>query len=1294
MKKLVVSNMGLLAWLIAAPAIGLDLPSHPGVNPASQSAAENLSPATFLAVSHPAVGDVLAGVPERERALGLSAQLDELDYEELAVWEQIIPALSVRALAPDAREQESARRLGILPLLAARQKEYRAIELELGLALLASSDPSEVAVGSQIARLASIREWSDLVDQAQRQTRTALDTVHAVALARAAKAGARMDAAVLAALGRVRERRRRLEAARAEATAAWETGRDAARLEQLPQALGIAAALAQAAVNAESISEDLRKRAAEVSLPTSLRDLLWAAADVLQSTARVGGRSAAEMVEIVAWQSESFLGEPRKVDAADTALTPLLAERRRLATALRTSLAARVTALTELKSLAQQRDRILADAGYLAPTEGQRRAYFTVQQAAANAWRRVDELRVAAGSIASAEAGERALAAELLAVRLEELVLLESQLNTLAIGQLLDLTPRPVDPRLAGSASAWKRDVDALQGIDGHLTAWRKVWDEHGQREEGDLAALRALVVRTNSLWSARVALLARALPQAAANDEISRLTIGIVQSADARTQALAGAESDLRRLRDEGEADPVVGAVWKTAGAFRWSQASAGLRDLPRLFDQVARLRAGGDVVAVALNAALPSTPRLAAVMWLSEALDMPWLALGSGQDLRVVTELAGETYQLEGLAQNAPQLRRQREYLVDAPMRFMTVSLTDLKLAQAGAPSGQPHPIELDAATRSVLRVVAQVYTELEQNARVYALMPVAGAVVGGCVGFCAGPAGIAAGAAAGLKFGGAAVVAAASQDAIAGGYKVAIKGATAEIRRALPADYTRSRNFLARSQQYTERGVDIGQAFAAVFSSAARYVTGGGTVKLQRLQGLQREIPDTRLTLREIRTQVSALEARLRGPLSVDAQRDLTRTLARVREAENEVTKIHRTALAEQALLLSQGVKQGSRSRLLSEAAAESLADSNDISFGEVGTQLGTADASGRAEEVRGYLEKVLTSLLQTVTASIARPVDNNQTATDPEGERARQGYSAAEQQRGSGQPPRSAATVTVQGDRPSSDKLLESMDNLQREMVAQWEDKKERERLRLIQEKEQEKKDKEKKDRDATTSQDEIKKPVKPETPAVETEPSGPERKYWYGFDAVISYKFKGASCTQTVSGEVFGTRDDAEQALRDETAKAMRADAGKRSDVVPVRQEIYAGPSTIRPTYPGPSGVKAVQCGSVTTVTPQIRQWYVLEAVITFTTNAQVIGKTNAISVWGWKKMDCTATSWSALQLLPSELPEALRIEGEQLAKPRAIYPSGARVVSTRVYQGPSATQLKTPAYKQECGKPY
>jgi hypothetical protein len=359
--------------------------------------------------------------------------------------------------------------------------------------------------------------------------------------------------------------------------------------------------------------------------------------------------------------------------------------------------------------------------------------------------------------------------------------------------------------------------------------------------------------------------------------------------------------------------------------------------------------------------------------------------------------------------------------------------------------------------------------------------------------------------------------------------------------------------------------------------------------------------------------------------------------------------------------------------------------------------VGTQLGTPAAGDRAEKVRDYLEKVLTSVLQSVTASIDRPVGNNQTVADPQGDKAQQGFSAREQQRSTGQVQRSAATVTLQEDRPSSDKLLESLDTLQREMVTQWEDKKERERLRLIQEKEKkdkEKKDKEKKDKETATVQDEIKKPVKPDTPVVETEPSGPEQKYWYGFDAVISYKFKGASCTQTVSGEVFGTREDAEQALRDETAKAMRADASNRSDVVPVRQDIYAGPSTIRPTYPGPTGLKAVQCGSVTTVIPQPRQWYVLEVSISFTSKAAEIGKTTAISIYGWKKVDCTATSWSTLRLLPSELQEALRIAGEQMAQPRAIYPSGARVVSTRVYQGPSATQLKTPAYKQECGKPY
>ena len=287
-----------------------------------------------------------------------------------------------------------------------------------------------------------------------------------------------------------------------------------------------------------------------------------------------------------------------------------------------------------------------------------------------------------------------------------------------------------------------------------------------------------------------RLSNLADALPQGAANDEISRLTIGIVQSANAHTQALSVADRELRRLRDEAEADPVVGAVFRAAGSFRWSHASAGLRDLPRLFDQVARLRALDHTVQAALNTTLPSAQRLAAVMSLSGPLGMPWLALGASQELQIATEHAGETYLLEGLGQNAPQLKRKREYFVNAPVRFMKVSMTGLQLAQAGARSGQPNPIELDPTTKGVLRVVAQAYADVEQNYWVYGLMPVVGGVVGGCIGSCVGPGGTGVGAWAGFKFGGGAALTAVGQDAIGGGYKVVIKEATAEIRRSLPA------------------------------------------------------------------------------------------------------------------------------------------------------------------------------------------------------------------------------------------------------------------------------------------------------------------------------------------------------------------------------------------------------------------------------------------------------------------------------------------------------------------------
>jgi hypothetical protein len=78
---------------------------------------------------------------------------------------------------------------------------------------------------------------------------------------------------------------------------------------------------------------------------------------------------------------------------------------------------------------------------------------------------------------------------------------------------------------------------------------------------------------------------------------------------------------------------------------------------------------------------------------------------------------------------------------------------------------------------------------------------------------------------------------------------------------------------------------------------------------------------------------------------------------------------------------------------------------------------------------------------------------------------------------------------------------------------------------------------------------------------------------------------------GAACTQTLSGEAFGTRSEAEQAMRTATDQALRANVANRTDVVLVRRGLYAGPLPARPTYTGPTGLKAVQCTAAAPAVP-------------------------------------------------------------------------------------------------------
>jgi len=90
----------------------------------------------------------------------------------------------------------------------------------------------------------------------------------------------------------------------------------------------------------------------------------------------------------------------------------------------------------------------------------------------------------------------------------------------------------------------------------------------------------------------------------------------------------------------------------------------------------------------------------------------------------------------------------------------------------------------------------------------------------------------------------------------------------------------------------------------------------------------------------------------------------------------------------------------------------------------------------------------------------------------------------------------------------------------------------------------------------------------------------------------------------------------------------------------------------------------------------------------------FTTNAGVSGA-------GIKHEDCRVTYWAAYGLWPSELQGRLRsIEKDVLslaAVPLSANNPSVRLLSSRVYQGPSASELKPPAwppYKLQCSAPY
>ncbi len=1187
------------------------------------------APGTDLAL---ALREVRAGLGDRERALGLADELESLDLRELALWEALLPALANLGLAPQALQHEAALRLAVLPMLAVRQRDYRALELELarGLPSVAATVPDPAGVALQIARLASIRAAADVVDQAQRQTRTTLNTLHAVVLARAADAGYRLDAAALHALGQVRERRTPVESALAAANAAWAGQRDSARLDRWENDLRAAAALALAGGDNMRASLVLRQQATAPATPTPMQALLLAASDALQATARTAAMAAGDRAGVGDDQRTSMLADPLRVDAADEAMAPLFAEIRRLAGSLRVSLAARAATVNELISLAAERERLLGAATYLSPSEDQRLAWAAVQDAANAARQEVATLQAAAGDIATARSGLRALAIEQLAAKLEELVGLDDQGHALALGQLLDLRPRPAEPRLGAAAAQWSRDVDALQALDARRTAWRKAWDQRGLHEEELFAALRMSSARVQRLWQARLVELVQSLPAAVADDDVSRLAMAIVGDAGKQVQALAGLDNELHRAQANAEADPVVGALWESSGAFRWSLASAGLRELPQFLDRTGRLRAAGSQLAAALNRSLPAAQRLAALLPLSETLGLPWMAVGDGADLEIATESHGEAYMLGGLGRNTPELRRQREFFVGAPLRVAALSLRSLQLAQAGA--AQTAPATPSLPWRAGARVLGHAYNDVAQSWWVYLLMPTAGFVGGGLLGVPGGLPGMGAGATAGGGAGLATMGVAIAEDAAFGGLKGLVTGAARVVQRELPPE---SRGGQIDSYaRWVEKGApewidylkasialkNIGTklwatrvnpvAERAAADLARRVVQLDRWVQPEAVGNLARNIARGERAARDAESFVREATSRLHS-LPMVQRLDMVRAIRNAEATANSTRQVLvlMRALAE-ALQAEQQI-----ARLAPGTAAVLAALSNGLSKIPYGLSKIPPDIFKQLNDLRGpdnkYFDLMVYALIDVLQRGPSAAADpSSATATtpgagtaapDPQADQALSGYRGAAQQRSTESTQRSAAAAVGPTRRSSAEQMRAAMERDQI-IPHEWETKEGLDTLRRMREQEKkekeqkEKEEKDKKDKDEKLVQDGTKTPIKPVTPPIEPDPTktdsaGSEKTGWWGFEAVISYKYKGASCTQTLSGEVFGTRAEAEQAMRDDTARAMRADAGNRNEVVPIRQRIYTGPVQSRPTYTGPTGTKAVQCVSVPTTTP-------------------------------------------------------------------------------------------------------
>jgi hypothetical protein len=169
---------------------------------------------------------------------------------------------------------------------------------------------------------------------------------------------------------------------------------------------------------------------------------------------------------------------------------------------------------------------------------------------------------------------------------------------------------------------------------------------------------------------------------------------------------------------------------------------------------------------------------------------------------------------------------------------------------------------------------------------------------------------------------------------------------------------------------------------------------------------------------------------------------------------------------------------------------------------------------------------------------------------------------------------------------------------------------------------------------------------------------------------------------GSPCTNVVAREIFGTRAEAETMMRQESANTSALLRGTdRTDVRLVRQQFYAGPVASKPTYPGTA---RSQCeGTSRTPSPapgnapakpETGNWYLFEMVFAYTA--------------GLEHKACTRTSYYVSGATDPKA-TAQRAAEQMLWVFKSTRPD-ARIVSTRVVAGPSASNPVWPPSRDVC----